>query len=169
MHMPYLLDGKNLVGAMGGDPSSDADEARMCRDVLQWASRRRSTFTIVLDGPVRFGLPAGGSVTLRFSAGRSADETILTILRRSTHAADCIVVTNDRALRDTARGEGATVLKCAEFISKMRGRPAGRGFRSARGRTGQAGNRASADDKPRTWDAEADLRMFTTGESSSRK
>jgi hypothetical protein len=113
--MPYLVDGSNLGGVVGGAAGA-RDRPAVLGLLLPWARRRR--VTVVFDGPPDPGLATSyGALELRFAVGRSADQLILGLLGR--RPADWTVVSDDRDLLAACRGRGARVLLATELLARL--------------------------------------------------
>ncbi|MBP7998677.1 MAG: NYN domain-containing protein [Chloroflexi bacterium] len=104
--MQYWIDGHNLIGKIPDlDLSDPDDEAKLVRQIKQWASRdRRRHVTLFFDA----GLPggevrqwSGGRVTVIFaSVGRTADSLILYRIRQVDRKAgpEYTIITSDQAI-----------------------------------------------------------------------
>lgn len=102
--MRYLIDGHNLIAEMAtitlGDPNVEAELVLLLR---RWtAGSRKRKVTIVFDG----GLPGGenrllstSNVKVVFaSANRTADDLLISRIRRLDNPSEYTVVTDDRAV-----------------------------------------------------------------------
>ena len=117
--MPYLIDGANLGGSLGGrDGARDAEA--VVRFLVPW-TRGRGRVLVVFDGAGDGALPrALGSLEIVWSgAGRSADDWI--VGRLGSRARDWIVITDDRELGGRCRERGARVERTAEFAARAAG------------------------------------------------
>jgi hypothetical protein len=126
--VPYLVDGSNLGGRLGGAAGA-RDRAAVLRLLLQWtrgggtarAPRRR--VLVVFDGPEDAALAtAYGPLRVRFSGARPADAVILDELGNS--AADWWVVSADRALIAACRARGAQAVDPDEILGTQARAPA---------------------------------------------
>ena len=82
--------------------------------------------TVVFDGPPPAGSPQLenlGRVSIQYSGGSSADDVILRLLPPRGRALEWVVVTDDRALRDSVRERGAQVRSLDEWRSRMPRKP----------------------------------------------
>jgi len=104
--VPYLVDGSNLGGVLGGAGGA-RDAEGVVRRLLAW--RRRGRVIAVFDGAEEPRLAKRyGSLELVWSgAGRSADDEI--VRRLSKGGARWTVVTNDRELARRCHALGAEV------------------------------------------------------------
>ena len=116
--MPHLIDGDNLLGTWPGRKRSDAEKRELAREIGRLAPRRQRRIVIVFDGTEPPGVPLGADV-LFSGAGRTADQTILALLRRETDPKGWTVVTNDRSLGDQSRWVGARVEPAHAFRSRL--------------------------------------------------
>ena len=102
--MRYLIDGHNLIAKMAtitlGDPN---DEAELVLLLRRWsAGSRKRKVTVAFDG----GLPGGenrllstSNVKVVFASGnRTADDLIISSIRRLGNPSEYTVVTDDRAV-----------------------------------------------------------------------
>ncbi len=153
--MPYLVDGNNLAHALGLSQGGYADREACARRVAEFCSSRGARATIVFDGPATQG-PGVPKITSRtrvvFSAARSADETILQIIRDSSAPKDFTVVTSDKSLGDKARHLGALAERAHEF-SKRLSRP-----ESGRSRSGDKPVPRESKEQIKAW-----LEVFEPG------
>ncbi|MBZ0113812.1 MAG: NYN domain-containing protein [Thermoanaerobaculia bacterium] len=112
--MPYVIDGSNLGGVLGG-ASGARDRVSVVEALLPWVRRRRRV-ELIFDGPPepRVGKSYGG-LTVTFSGSRTADE----LIRRRVEGAPAswIVVTADRDLADSCRRLGAKVLSPRQLVA----------------------------------------------------
>ncbi len=78
--------------------------------------------TVVFDGPPPAGGPATrGAVAVRYpEPGESGDDRLLQLIAATAHADVAVhLVTNDRALRDRARGHGATTAGAGALLDRL--------------------------------------------------
>jgi hypothetical protein len=118
--MPFLVDGSNLGGVVGG-ASGSRDRHGVLELLLPWARRRR--VTVVFDGPAEGAATSYGNLDVRFGEGRPADQLILSLLGR--RARDWTVVSDDRGLLAECQARGATVVLARELLPVLLG-PAAR-------------------------------------------
>lgn len=121
--MPFLVDGDNLLGTWSGRTRSEAEKRALSRECLALGRRARREVTVVFDGAETVPPPPGAVI---FSGpGRTADDVILEILRRSPDPAGITVVTNDKSLGDQARWAKASVERCERFRTRLARTPEG--------------------------------------------
>jgi predicted RNA-binding protein with PIN domain len=119
--MRWLIDGYNVIRR---DPDLRAHEgaglqagrAALLALLARIATRLSDDFTVVFDGARRAGgAPSAGRVQVLFS---QPPETADDVLRRlaATLREGAIVVTSDRAVRDSARRAGAVALTAEAFM-----------------------------------------------------
>ena len=119
--MRWLIDGYNVIRR---DPDLRAREAAglqagraaLLALLARIAARLSDDFTVVFDGALRSGgSPSAGRVQVLFS---QPPETADDVLRRlaATLREGAIVVTSDRAVRDSARRAGAVALTAEAFV-----------------------------------------------------
>ncbi len=120
--MPVVIDGNNLLHATVG--ARDRGDVR--RQALESVRNEGMDLTVVFDGPPPSGSPVLehlGRVTVHYAGGRSADEVILQIIPNGPRATEWVVVTDDRELRDRARGRGARIRSLSEWRRRRVRRP----------------------------------------------
>jgi predicted RNA-binding protein with PIN domain len=144
MPVPVVVDGYNLLYALGESPAAPA-RARLVADLGRWAQARRRPVVLVFDawagGTREAHEEAHGPVTVHFTRyGERADEFIV---RWVATRREAIVVTSDREVQRGARRRGAAVLAAEAFAARLLAvvdpeaePPAARGSRAvpARGR-----------------------------------
>ena len=116
--MPVVIDGNNLLHRL---PSRARSRGDVRRQVLDTVRSEGLSITVVFDGPPPQGSPAIehlGRVTVRYSGPASADDVILKLIPDGGAAAQWVVVTDDRGLRDRARRRGAGVRSLAEWRNR---------------------------------------------------
>ena len=110
--MPYLIDGNNLGGVLGG-ASGARDRDLVLRWALDW-SRRGRRAVVVFDGAPDGTQPVGyGAVEVRYAPSRSADALIRDLVRKDPGR--WVVVTDDRVLRGAVRDLGARVIAARDL------------------------------------------------------
>jgi predicted RNA-binding protein with PIN domain len=118
--MPYLLDGNNLIGAVRktSRPSEDDRQAL----IAELAARLRTTRAraiLFFDGPGGGRGSSLGALTIRASAGGSADDAIIREVERAARPSEVTVVTGDRGLARRCRDAGSAVLDPAAFFARF--------------------------------------------------
>ena len=136
--MPYLIDGSNLGGVLGGAAGSRS-AGSVVRELLAWARERRGDVLVVFDGPERAELAtAYGPLRMLWSGERAADDLIV---ERLGHRGDgWVVVTSDRELARRCRATGARVESVPAFLARSR--------RAGPARPATATRAEAATDKP---------------------
>lgn len=119
--MPHLVDGDNLLGSWPGRSRSGDEKRALASEIGRFAAAARRRVVLVFDGDSPVPCPAGGEV-LFAGGGRTADELILSVLRRASERAGWTVVTNDRSLADRSRHLGARAERCDVFRKLLTGR-----------------------------------------------
>ena len=115
--MPWLVDGSNVLGAIGADRVAAEPKRDLARLVAAFARLRRTKLTCYFDGPEPpdFGRHLGNA-TIVFSGARAADELIV---ERVRGGASGIVVTSDRALAARIAGRRVKVIDSAQFVREL--------------------------------------------------
>jgi predicted RNA-binding protein with PIN domain len=116
--MPFLVDGDNLLGTWPGRRRSDAERRRLAFEIDRFAARERRRLVVVFDGGAPPGVALGPDVHFA-GASRTADDTILDLLRREDDRRGWVVVTSDRSLGDQCRYMGARIERCDRFRRRL--------------------------------------------------
>jgi predicted RNA-binding protein with PIN domain len=119
--MRWLIDGYNVIRRDADlhaheAAGLEAGRAALLALLARVAARLSDDFTVVFDGARRTGgAPSVGRVQVLFSR---PPETADDVLRRlaATLREGAIVVTSDRAVRDSARRAGAVALTAEAFV-----------------------------------------------------
>lgn len=121
--MPWLVDGSNVLGAMRADRHADDAKRGLVKLLAGFARAKRTRVTCVFDGlePPSFARHLG-SVSVVFSAPRTADEVIMA---RAQQGRGWSVVTSDQALGARIRGRHVSVVSSQSFIREMEAAAAG--------------------------------------------
>lgn len=115
--MPWLIDGSNLLGVLRLDRHSDQAKRDLIRRLASFARAKKSRVTCVFDGPEPASFARHlGSVTVAFSAPRSADDLIV---ERAAQGKGWQVVTRDRGLETRIRRRGVRVVPPQEFARQL--------------------------------------------------
>ena len=121
--MPVIIDGNNLLHSL---PKLEQNRDSVRRGALDTVRHEGVSLTVVFDGPPPAGSPELehlGRVSVRYSGSSSADDVIVSLLPSSGRAAEWVVVTDDRALRDRVRERGARVRTLREWRSRGTRKP----------------------------------------------
>lgn len=119
----YYIDGYNLlhrIPELDDSPSPQGELVRFIKKHRLTGSHNNSV-VIVFDGHEPPGMPAERSYSIVFSEGRSADDVIKERVAKTKNRSQVVVVSDDREIRDCARGDGATVCRIDEFLSRASG------------------------------------------------
>ena len=131
MSKHLIIDGYNLLGVVGrivrgGGQDGEAEREALLQDLIRYRVRLGYPITIVFDawrqigGTQRYDHRAG--VTVIFSQhGEQADQVIQKMVRENGR--DCVVVSSDHEVMDTARAHGAMVMRSQEFWPKLKRQP----------------------------------------------
>ena len=117
--MPYLIDGSNLGGVLGGALGA-RDRKAVVQRLLPWTRRRRRV-TLIFDGPADPLLATRyGGLVLVYSKGRSADAVIRQIISGSgARRSDWTVITDDVELARSCQRSGAKVQPIADLLEQL--------------------------------------------------
>ena len=138
MTNPIIIDGYNLLGVsglMGPQGSQDGEAIResLLQDLSRYHQRMGHPVTVVFDawrqigGTQRQEHRAGISV-IYSRQGEQADQVIQKMAR--DFKGNCVVVSSDHEILNTARACGAMVLTSQEFWPKLREKTSSPGSRS---------------------------------------
>jgi len=120
MAVPLVIDGYNLLYALGEGPDRQARE-RLVRDLVRYARRRGRGVVLVFDawaqgGPAEQEASHGPVTVLYTRRGERADERI----RRWVAARrEAVVVTSDRAVVRAVERLGAATLGAEAFAERL--------------------------------------------------
>lgn len=132
--MRHVVDGSNLLGALGLERESDGAKHQLVRMLAAFGRAKRCRIDCVFDGlrPDGFATSFGG-LSVKFSHPRSGDDLVERLV--AGDSAPCVVVTSDRALGAKLRSRRVKVESCAEFRSGLE-----RAVQSGEQETPQAGD-----------------------------
>ncbi|SLM50275.1 conserved protein of unknown function [Nitrospira japonica] len=125
--MHLIVDGYNLLAAMGGQDRRNGTQLAagrdgLLRDLSAYRHRKGHAVTVVFDG-WQSGQPFEGredrlGIQIVYSKrGERADQVIQRLAQE--FGSDCAVVSSDREVTDYARGHGAFVMGALEFAGKL--------------------------------------------------
>ena len=116
--MPWLVDGSNVLGALRWDRESRESKEKLTTLAARFARSKRSKLVLVFDGsaPSPFAKSLG-SVSVRFSGKRSADD-VITDLAHAAHGS-LMVVTADRQLANRVKRRAVEVVSPREFAAQL--------------------------------------------------
>ncbi len=120
--MRYIVDGSNLLGALGLALESDQAKSELVRLLASFSRAAKSKVDCVFDGARPDGFATSfGSLAVRFSHPRSGDDVIEKLA--SSGVAPCVVVTNDRALGSRLKSRRVQIESCADFRRRIESAP----------------------------------------------
>jgi predicted RNA-binding protein with PIN domain len=126
--MPYLVDGYNLLYAIGRlTPRSGRDalenaRKELLRAVCSAAARDEADVTVVFDASTAKGVTTSQvseRVEVLFAGGRTADDLIEDRLARPLSGQRLTVVSDDHRLKEAARRRGCRWLGCLDFYERF--------------------------------------------------
>jgi predicted RNA-binding protein with PIN domain len=123
-HMPYIIDGHNLIPKIPGLSLSDIDDEEQLINLLQEFCRRRSKKAeVYFDNapPGQLRARNYGLVTAHFvRAGQIADDAIRARLQRmGREARNWTVVSSDHAVQASAKAARAQVISSDIFAHEI--------------------------------------------------
>jgi predicted RNA-binding protein with PIN domain len=123
--MPFLIDGHNVIAALGDiDLEDPHDEAKLVLKLRAWSARVNRQAVVVFDG----GIPGGHSASLStadikviFAARHysNADRIIRERLGKLSDAPNWTVVSSDREVLGEAERSGARTMTAQEFGDQL--------------------------------------------------
>lgn len=112
--MRHIVDGSNLLGALGLARESDESKRQLVCMLAAFARAKRCRVDCVFDGARPDGFAASfGGLSVKFSHPRSGDDLVEHLV--AGDSVPCVVVTSDRALGSRLRSRRVKVETCAEF------------------------------------------------------
>jgi len=142
-----IIDGYNLLGAMGLPPGQVVGQGESHRDQLiirlgLYAQTRQCPVTIIFDawrqiGQVRQIQHQAGVTVMYSGQGERADQVIQQLIR--THGKETAVVSSDHEIADVALACGAFVIKSQEFLGRLKVKGGQRG-QAGHPKGGEQGN-----------------------------
>jgi predicted RNA-binding protein with PIN domain len=126
--MPYLIDGYNLLFAVGrltarsGKGALEASRKWLLVEVVRWHGPEASAVTVVFDAskapPGRSGEREHGGVRVLFAQGQTADDVIEELIRDESSPRSLTVVSDDNRIKNAARRRGCDVLGCLDYVER---------------------------------------------------
>jgi uncharacterized protein len=128
--MPYLIDGYNLLHAMGvlhgrvGPLGLERARRALLGLLLGVYGDEASSLTVVFDAaqapPGMVEAQDYRGIQVRFAVAHDeADDLIELLIRRESVPRRLTVVSDDRRIQEAARRRRCTVLGCAEFLDQL--------------------------------------------------
>ena len=118
----YVIDAFNLIHSVPRLAESGAPRSELIAflkaERLEGSSSNR--LVLVFDGYPAEGVDRERACEVVFSKNRTADDAIREYLERAPHPRQVVVVSDDRAVRDSARSVGARPMKNEEFLQRGR-------------------------------------------------
>lgn len=115
--MAWLVDGSNVLGAMGLDLHAAEPKRELTRRLAAFARSRRTRVTGYFDGDAPDGFARHlGSVTVVFSGRRAADDLIAAACAEGK---EWNVVTSDRGLAARIASRRVAIVDARAFVSDL--------------------------------------------------
>lgn len=119
-----LIDGNNLLYAMHEHaPVPSVGRETLVRIVERWARTGQDDVTVIFDGPTpRGGMTAqlaSPRIDVQYSAPKSADDIIITQVKRAKYPSQVRVVSTDTAIQYEARLRRCRATDCVSFIQEL--------------------------------------------------
>src|SRR5438045_2460107 len=129
--MPTLIDGYNLLHAMGRLTARDGKKAlegarrSLLLKVRSGHGPGGDGVTVVFDGN---GAPPGAAaedtfdgILVKFAHGQTADDMIEELIRAENRPGALTVVSDDHRIKHAARRRGCPVLGCLDYYETLQG------------------------------------------------
>ena len=121
----WLVDGYNLLHASPSDKAGKSLKTRenLLAQLADFTAIQGKPMKVVLDGrgdPAELDIHRTALFHVVYSQKVTADACIERLLYEFKGQIHFTVVTNDRAITQIARGCGAAVMGCGEFLEKMK-------------------------------------------------
>jgi predicted RNA-binding protein with PIN domain len=139
--MHYLIDGHNLIAVLPDISLEDPeDEAKLVLLLRSWtAAGAKRRVTVIFDGGLPGGLARGlssSAVQVVFaSAGKPADNLLISRIHQVRNPAEFTLVSSDREVTSVAKARRMPHMASQEFARRLL-------------QTRQTGNRLSDNEKP---------------------
>ncbi len=119
-----IIDGNNLLYAMHEHaPLPAMGRETLVRVVSRWAGGHADKVTLVFDGPSpRDGLARqmlSSRIIIKFSAPDTADDVIVSMIRKVRQAGGVRVITSDTAIAHEAKARRCNHTGSVEFVHEM--------------------------------------------------
>ena len=122
--MHYLVDGHNLIPKLGLRLDSMDDELELVSILQEFARLKRHKVEVYFDGapPAQAGTRSIGTVRAHFiRLGQTADNAIRVRLQKMGKSAkNVMVVSSDREVQNSARGNQAQFVSSDEFVKQIK-------------------------------------------------
>ena len=116
--MRWIVDGSNVLGALGWDRESRTSKERLTSLCARFARHERKRLVLCFDGSKPSGFAAKlGAVSLRFCSPRSADDVIESATRDTSDSWS--VVTSDAGIANRVRRRTVEVDSAGEFVRRL--------------------------------------------------
>ena len=116
--MAWIIDGSNVLGALGWKRESEEAKTRLTTLCARFARAERTRVLLCFDGsaPAGFARKLGG-LTVRFCHPQSADDVIVAATRESGDA--WTVVSSDSGITARVRRSTVSVVSSREFANRL--------------------------------------------------
>jgi len=119
-----IIDGNNLLYAMHAHaPIPSVGRETMVKVIERWARRGQDEVTLVFDGPPPIGgltkQMASSRIAVRFSAPKSADDIIVSLIHRAKDPGSVRAVSSDTAIRHEAHLRRSVCTDSVAFIAEL--------------------------------------------------
>ena len=125
-----IIDGYNLLGVSDrrsprSGQAGELSRERLIQDLVLYRQRVGHAITVVFDawrqqGGTQHHEHRSGVTVMFTRQGEQADQVIQQMARMQNE--DCVVISSDHEIINTAKAQGAMVLRSQEFLPKLRQR-----------------------------------------------
>jgi uncharacterized protein len=122
MAFRYLVDGYNLLYTLHEFPKGTWQEKRahLLKFLQQEQIQGNNALTVVFDSRQGSGSQREeGSIRVIYTAGETADERIIDLVRAAANPRSLVVVSNDQAIRLMIKGTGARFITSTDFLKPV--------------------------------------------------
>ncbi len=121
----WLVDGYNLLHARPSEKAAKSKKGReeLLAELADFTAVQGRPMRVVLDGkgdPAELDIHRTTLLHVVYSQTVSADACIERLLYELKAQIHFTVVTNDRAIAQLARGSGAAVMGCGDFLDRLK-------------------------------------------------
>ena len=117
-----IIDGHNLIGKYPGINFDGANAKQELLDILKKYKKAMDVkIIVVFDGADKagFGRYIEEGIDIRFSDNKQADDLIVDLCKKFSHARDTIIVSSDNEIINAAKKFGLIPKKSEDFVNDI--------------------------------------------------